>query len=67
MFQVRFEQIIHIIQGKFCVVGVCNEAVGWHFVLQEVAFSIPDGVTAISHWFNPFGPTMFFVLNEPLT
>jgi len=60
VFQVGFVQIIRTIQGKLYVVGLCIDAVGWHSVIQEVAGSIPDGVTAISHWFIPFGLTMFF-------
>jgi hypothetical protein len=37
-------------------------AIGW-----KVAVAIPDGVTGIFHWHNPFGPTMTLGLTEPLT
>ena len=43
-------------------------AVGWGTALQagKVAGSIPDGVTGIFHWHNPFGRTMALGLTQPL-
>jgi len=34
---------------------------------RKVAGSIPDGVTGILHWRNPFGPTMALEYTQPLT
>ena len=34
---------------------------------RKVAGSIPDGVTGISHWYNPSGRTMALGLTQPLT
>jgi hypothetical protein len=34
---------------------------------REVAGSIPDGVTGIFHWHNPFGRTMALGFTQPLT
>ena len=50
-----------------CLLQTKGHAVAQRATSRKVMSSIPDSVTGIFHWHNPFGRTVALELTQPLT